>query len=241
MIDSLSRSTATTRKLRKKYLSYSFSKNFNSRNSNLSSRSKLKKLFPQPRCRIRQPQNPFLPPPPKLEGKYSTQNLRGWPPPLSFHSGEVSASEARRHPPATPLESDRIENGSSWQRAARKRGGRGGVIRGATVGNRGHEGAEREREIGRRRKLFSLFEIEIYRTIYFTSIFFYPFFISLSFSRFEPRFQGRQMMRVPRGDVVTSLVLPPFLYPPPCERHLFHPAVTRICNFLFVRIHLSDW
>lgn len=65
---------------------------------------------------------------------------------------------------------------------------------------------------------------------------------SLSLSRLEPRFQGRQMMRVPRGDVVTSLVLPPFLYPPPCERHLFHPAVTRICNFLFVRppIRLED-
>ena len=97
---------------------------------------------------------------------------------------------------------------------------------------------ERERE-GRRRKLFSLFEIEIYR-IYFTlfSVFFYSF-LSLSL---EPRFQGRQMMRVPRGDVVTSLVLPPFLYPPPCERHLFHPAVTRICNFLFDRppIRLED-
>lgn len=97
---------------------------------------------------------------------------------------------------------------------------------------------EKERE-GRRRKLFSLFEIEIYR-IYFTlfSVFFYSF-LSLSL---EPRFQGRQMMRVPRGDVVTSLVLPPFLYPPPCERHLFHPAVTRICNFLFDRppIRLED-
>lgn len=69
---------------------------------------------------------------------------------------------------------------------------------------------------------------------------FLPF--SLSLSRLEPRFQGRQMMRVPRGDVVTSLVLPPFLYPPPCERHLFHPAVTRICNFLFDRppIRLED-
>ena len=233
MIDSLSRSTATTRKLRKKYLSYSFSKNFNSRNSNLSSRSKLKKLFPQPRCRIRQPQNPFLPSPPKLEGKYSTQNLRGWPPPLSFHSGEVSASEARRHPPATPLESDRIENGSSWQRAARKRGGEEWRYQRShrwKSRSRGSREREREREIGRRRKLFSLFEIEIYRTIYFTSIFFYPFFIFPSLS-LSPRTtipgttddagttRGRRdVTRPPSLPLSSTLRTTPF--PPSCHSHL---------------------
>lgn len=120
MIDSLSRSTATTRKLRKKYLSYFFSK-FESFFEIETKNSSLNRIAGSGSRKILS-----FPLPSKLEGKYSTQNLRGWPPPLSFHSGEVSASEARRHPPATPLESDRIENGSSWQRAARKRGG-GGV------------------------------------------------------------------------------------------------------------------
>lgn len=161
-----------------------------------------------------------------------------WPPPLSTRPS--FSIRGNRTPSRNTSESDRIENGSSWRRAAGRRGEGWRYQRSHRWKSRSRGSREREREReGRRRKLFSLFEIEIYR-IYFTlfSVFFYPF-LSLSL---EPRFQGRQMMRVPRGDVVTSLVLPPFLYPPPCERHLFHPAVTRICNFLFVRppIRLED-
>lgn len=78
---------------------------------------------------------------------------------------------------------------------------------------REREGRRRERgREGRRRKFFSLFEIEIYRIYSLSS----PrnFFTPFSFlSRLEPH--GRQMMRVPRGDVVTSLdVLPPFILHP---------------------------
>lgn len=171
-----------------------------------------------------------------LEGEYPIQNLRGH---HLFPLGQVSASEATRHPLATPL--NRIESKTGAAGGERPGGGgRGGVIRGATVGNRGHEGAERERGRGkdeegscsRSSKSKSIESISLSS----------PYFFTLFSLSLEPRFQGRQMMRVPRGDVVTSLVLPPFLYPPPCERHLFHPAVTRICNFLFVRppIRLED-
>lgn len=77
-----------------------------------------------------------------LEGEYPIQNLRGH---HLFPLGQVSASEATGHPLATPL--NRIESKTGAAGGERPRGGgRGGVIRGATVGNRGHEGAERERE-----------------------------------------------------------------------------------------------
>lgn len=127
---------------------------------------------------------------------------------------------------------NRIESktGAAGSERPGRGGGRGGVIRGATVGNRGHEGAEREREIGRRRKLFSLFEIEIYRTIYFTSIFFYPFFIFPSLS-LSPRTtipgttddagttRGRRdVTRPPSLPLSSTLRTTPF--PPSCHSHL---------------------
>lgn len=80
-----------------------------------------------------------------LEGEYPIQNLRGH---HLFPLGQVSASEATRHPLATPL--NRIESKTGAAGGERPGGGgRGGVIRGATVGNRGHEGAERERGRGK--------------------------------------------------------------------------------------------
>lgn len=80
-----------------------------------------------------------------LEGEYPIQNLRGH---HLFPLGQVSASEATGHPLATPL--NRIESKTGAAGGERPGGGgRGGVIRGATVGNRGHEGAERERGRGK--------------------------------------------------------------------------------------------
>lgn len=161
-----------------------------------------------------------------------------WPPPLSTRAS--FSIRGNKTPSRNTSESDRIENGSSWRRAAGRRGEGWRYQRSHRWKSRSRGSRERERGRGkdeegscsRSSKSKSIESISLSSPYFFT-------LFSLSLSA---RFQGRQMMRVPRGDVVTSLVLPPFLYPPPCERHLFHPAVTRICNFLFVRppIRLED-
>lgn len=109
-----------------------------------------------------------------------------WQPPLSTRpSFSIRGNET---PSRNTSESDRIENGSSWRRAAGRRGEGWRYQRSHRWKSRSRGSREREREReGRRRKLFSLFEIEIYR-IYFTlfSVFFYSF-LSLSLSNHDSR------------------------------------------------------
>lgn len=138
----------------------------------------------------------------------------------SFHPNKF---QRRRHPLATPL--NRIESKREQLAASgQEEGGGGGVIRGATVGNRGHEGAERERgrdeeekergkdeggNSSRSSKSKSIESIHSLLLEIFLPLF--PFFLASNHT--VPH--GRQMMRVPRGDVVTSLdVLPPFILHP---------------------------
>lgn len=168
-------------------------------------------------CLIRQPQILSLPPL-KLEGKYSTQNLRGH---HLFPPEQVSASKT---PSRNTSESDRIETGA----AGGERPGRGrrgwryqrshrwkSRSRGSRERERGRDEEEKEggKDEGgnssRSSKSKSIESIHSLLLEIFLPLF--PFFLASNHT--VPH--GRQMMRVPRGDVVTSLdVLPPFILHP---------------------------
>lgn len=149
-----------------------------------------------------------------------------WPPPLSTRPS--FSIRGNRTPSRNTSESDRIENGSSWRRAAGRRGEGWRYQRSHRWKSRSRGSREREREReGRRRKLFSLFEIEIYR-IYFTlfSVFFYSF-LSLSLSRTTipgttddaGTTRGRRDVTCPPSLPLSStLRTTPF--PPSCHSHL---------------------